>query len=412
MKLYFNINFRTNLGEKIQVLIMEEGSEDKIHLLQYVDNGNWFTEVDYFSKSISYKYQMVNEYGGILQEEFSLHHLNFPHQYTEFAIYDAWNSKNFPENYLNNKILKNKLSGFKAEKASVLKKHTHLFRLEAPIYQRNWTAVLLGNCETLGNWEYPNAVPMLQTDFGIWEVAVELPADQPIQYKYGLLDTEKGEVFDIEYGANRWAVPNPEKNTLQIKADHYFRFKGFEMYHAAGVAVPVFALRSENGFGVGEFSDLKMLADWAKETQLSILQILPINDTTANYSWTDSYPYAAISVYALHPQYLSISQLEYSLPSDLVEEYNSQKDELNALSLIDYEKMISGKWKFVKAVFVFFLNEILKDRNFKKFIKDNEDWLVPYSAFCVLRDKYNTPNFNDWKTHKQYIAGKIAPFFS
>ena len=410
MKLYFNINFRTNLGEKIQVLIMEEGSEDKIHLLQYVDNGNWFTEVDYFSKSISYKYQMVNEYGGILQEEFSLHHLNFPHQYTEFAIYDAWNSKNFPENYLNNKILKNKLSGFKAEKASVLKKHTHLFRLEAPIYQRNWTAVLLGNCETLGNWEYPNAVPMLQTDFGIWEVAVELPADQPIQYKYGLLDTEKGEVFDIEYGANRWAVPNPEKNTLQIKADHYFRFKGFEMYHAAGVAVPVFALRSENGFGVGEFSDLKMLADWAKETQLSILQILPINDTTANYSWTDSYPYAAISVYALHPQYLSISQLEYSLPRDLVEEYNSQKDELNALSLIDYEKMISGKWKFVKAVFEEHQNEILKDRNFKKFIKDNEEWLVPYSAFCVLRDKYNTPNFNDWKTHKKYIAGKIAPF--
>ena len=104
MKLYFNINYRTNLGEKIQVLIMEEGSEDKIHLLQYVDNGNWFAEVDYFSKSISYKYQMVNEYGGILQEEFSLHHLNFPHQYTEFAIYDAWNSKNFPENYLNNKM--------------------------------------------------------------------------------------------------------------------------------------------------------------------------------------------------------------------------------------------------------------------------------------------------------------------
>ncbi len=412
MKLYFNINFRTKLGEKIQVLILEEGSEDKIHLLHYADNGNWHAEVDYFSKTIRYKYQMVNDYGDVLQEEISLHHLNFPHQYSEFAIYDAWNSKNFPENYLNNKILKNKLSDFKAQKAAVLKKHTHLFRLEAPIYQKNWSVVLLGNCEALGNWEYPNAVPMLQTDFGIWEVAVELPGDQLIQYKYALLDTEKGEVFDIEYGANRWAVPNPEKNTLQIKADHYFRFKGFEMYHAAGVAVPVFALRSENGFGVGEFSDLKMLADWAKETQLSILQILPTNDTTANYSWTDSYPYAAISVYALHPQYLSISQLEFSLPSDLVEEYNSQKDELNALSLIDYEKMISGKWKFVKAVFETHQNEILKDRNFKKFIKDNEDWLVPYSSFCVLRDKYNTPNFNDWKTHKKYIAGKIAPFFS
>ena len=83
-----------------------------------------------------------------------------------------------------------------------------------------------------------------------------------------------------------------------------------------------------------------MLADWAKETQLSILQILPINDTTANYSWSDSYPYAAISVYALHPQYLSISQLEYSLPRDLVEEYNSQKDELNAFKQSRYSDQV------------------------------------------------------------------------
>ena len=93
------------------------------------------------------------------------------------------------------------------------------------------------------------------------------------------------------------------------------------MYHAAGVAVPVFALRTENSFGVGEFSDLKILADWAKKTNLSVLQILPINDTTANYSWTDSYPYAAISVYALHPQYLSIENLDFSLPKDLVKEF-------------------------------------------------------------------------------------------
>ena len=110
-------------------------------------------------------------------------------------------------------------------------------------------------------------------------------------------------------------------------------------------------MRTENGFGVGEFSDLKNLADWAKKTNLSILQILPINDTTANYTWTDSYPYAAISVYALHPQYLSIENLEYALPKDLVKEFKAKKEELNSLNLIDYEQMISGKWKYVKAVF-------------------------------------------------------------
>lgn len=400
------------MGEKLQLLVLEDGSEDKYHFLTYTENGNWEAEVDYFSKSIAYKYQLVNDDGTVLDEEFSLHHLNFSHNYKEFDIFDVWNKKNFPENYLNNKILKNKLSGFKPEKMPVLKKHTHLFRLEAPIYHPNWKVVLLGNNDALGNWEYLRAIPMAQTDFGVWEVALDLPTDQLIQYKYGLLNTDSGQVFDIEYGDNRWALPNAEKNVLQIKADHFFKFKSFEMYHAAGVAVPVFALRSENGFGVGEFPDLKILADWTKKTNLSVLQILPINDTTANYSWTDSYPYAAISVYALHPQYLSLDNLDFALPKDLVPEFNTKKAELNALNLIDYEQMISGKWKFVKVIFYLNKEKILKDRNFKKFIKDNEEWLLPYAAFCVQRDKYKTPNFNDWKTHKKFIAGKIAPFFT
>uniref|UniRef100_UPI00260A9309 4-alpha-glucanotransferase n=1 Tax=uncultured Chryseobacterium sp. TaxID=259322 RepID=UPI00260A9309 len=192
----------------------------------------------------------------------------------------------------------------------------------------------------------------------------------------------------------------------------YFRFKGYQMYHDAGVAVPVFSLRTEDGFGVGEFSDIKKLADWTKEAGLGIIQILPINDTTANHSWTDSYPYAAVSVYALHPQYLSLERLDFPIPKDLVQEFESEKEALNALELVDYEKMITAKWKYIKAVFDTEKDRIYKDRNFKKFIKDNEKWLVPYVAFCVLRDKYKTPNFNDWKTHKKYIAGKISPFFS
>ena len=412
MKLYFNINFGTKVGEKMQLQILEEGQEPKFHELFYDDNGNWKTEVDYFSKTLSYKYQLTDLGGNILDEEYALHNLNLPHNYDEFVVFDVWNLKNFPENYLTNKILENTLSGQKFGKVTVLKKHTHLFRLEAPLYNPNWKIVILGNVEGLGKWEAEKAVKMEQTSLGVWEAAAAITENQIIQYKYGVYDEVSGKVFDIEYGDNRWAFPNGEKNLLHIKADHYFKFKSYELYHAAGVAVPVFALRTENGFGVGEFSDLKNLADWAKETNLSVLQILPINDTTANYTWTDSYPYAAISVYALHPQYLSVEGLEYNLPKNLVEEYQAKKAELNALSLIDYEQMISGKWKFVKAVFEENKDKIYKDRNFKKFIKENEEWVLPYAAFCVQRDKYKTPNFNDWKTHKKYIAGKVAPMFA
>ncbi|MCS3530913.1 4-alpha-glucanotransferase [Chryseobacterium sp. JUb7] len=412
MKLYFNVGYNAKVGEKLLLIINEEGSVSKSHVMFYTENGLWKCEVDYFSKSISYQYQLVDDKGNIQREEFVLHSLNFPHNYKEFIIFDEWNNKNFPENYLNNKILYNKLNQFSPEKITVLKKHTHLFRIEAPVYNPDWKLVLIGNTASLGNWDYEKAIHLSQTDFGVWETSVEIPENEFIQYKYCLYDRKENKIIDVETGENRFALPNVLKDVLHVVSNHYFRFKLYQMYHDAGVAVPIFSLRTENGFGVGEFSDMKQLADWNKETGLGIIQILPINDTTANYTWTDSYPYAAVSVYALHPQYISLENLDFKLPKDLVEEYEAEKKELNSLELIDYEKMISSKWKYLKVIFNEDKEKIYKDRNFKKFIKDNESWLLPYVAFCVLRDKYKTPNFNEWKTHKKYIAGKIAPFFT
>ncbi|AZA81924.1 4-alpha-glucanotransferase [Chryseobacterium lactis] len=412
MKLYFNVEYIVKAGENLELVIGEEGSAVHVHTMFCAENGLWKCEVDYFSKSISYLYRVVDDKKNVVREEFVLHYLNFPHNYKEFIIFDEWNNKNFPENYLNNKILYNKLHGFIPEKSTVLKKHTHLFRIEAPIYNPDWRIVLFGSTPSLGGWSYDKAIHLFQTDFGIWEASVEIPENEIIQFKYCIYDTRENRVIDVETGENRFTVANPVADVLQIVSNHYFRFKGYQMYHDAGVAVPVFSLRSEDGFGVGEFADLKKLAEWAKETNLGIIQILPINDTTANYSWTDSYPYAAVSVYALHPQYISLERLDFSLPKELVNEYRVEKEDLNALALIDYEKMIAGKWRYLKATFNAEKESIYKDRGFKKFIKDNESWLVPYSAFCVLRDKYKTPNFNDWKTHKKYIAGKISQLFT
>lgn len=411
MHLKFNINFRTKLGEKLQVVILDAGHSKFIDMV-YTDNSNWQAEIDYFTKYVTYKYQLTDMGGNVLDEELSVHRLHFPHNYREFNIFDVWNLKNFPENYLNNKVLSNTMQDYRFGKITILKRHTHLFRIQAPLYRQEWRVVIVGNCEALGYWNPEAAAEMVQTAQGVWELPVETSENHVINYKYGLKNTATGEVFDLEYGEHRWALANAEKGVLQIQNDHFFRFKSFELYHAAGVAVPVFSLRSESAFGVGEFQDIKALADWAKRANLSIIQTLPINDTTANFSWTDSYPYAPISLYALHPQYLSLEHLDYKLPEHLKESYEKEKAELNALPLIDYERVIAGKWKFIRAVFEENYTKILKDRGFKKFLKENEEWLLPYVAFCIQRDRYRTPNFNLWKTHRKYIAGKIAPFFS
>lgn len=411
MKLYFNINFNTKIGEKLQLVLLEDKNKERIFPMYYSDNGNWRCEVDYFSKELSYRYEIVNESDEILDKEYSNHFLQLVHNYSEYRVFDSWNLKNFPENYLNGKILSNTLGDFSNEKCTILKKHTHLFRIEVPLYNKNWRVVLLGNVPSLGKWEYLKTVPLAQVSPGVWQVAVEIKEEQFIQYKYGLLNISSGEVFDVEYGKDRYALPNLDAQVLQIQSDHFFRFKSSELYHAAGVAVPVFSLRSKNGLGVGEFLDLKLLADWASKTKLSVIQTLPINDTTANYSWTDSYPYAPISLYALHPIYLSIDYLEYPLSKESELDYLAKKAELNTLESIDYEAVIQEKWKYIRLIFKENKNKILKDKEFKKFQKENRDWLEPYSAFCLQRDKYKTPNFELWKTHKKYIPGKLSSLF-
>lgn len=410
MKLIFNIHFITKFGERLQLAISEKDNEI-FHDMTYTDNGNWQVEVDFPSKTMAYKYRVINDNGEILDQEHVWHYLKFPSNHKKFCVYDMWNLKNFPENYLNNKVLKNKLKGFKPQKVSVLKKHTHLFRIEAPLYHPDWVMVISGSTAALGYWNQDKTVEMNQTDFGIWELAVNHNAENNIEYKYAVKNTSNGEVHEMEYGENRRAAPNSEKDTLQIQADHYFKYRASELYHAAGVAVPVFSLRSENGFGTGEFPDIQLLADWAKKTNLSIIQTLPINDTTANHTWTDSYPYAPISLYALHPLYLSLEQLDFPLPEEILQQYLTKKKELNGLNLIDYKQVIQHKWKFLKTVFDKYKDLILKDKEFNNYLKNNQNWLFPYSAFCVLRDRYKTPDFTQWKTHKNYIAGKIALFF-
>lgn len=411
MKLYFTINYGTEFGKRL-VLKVLDGKNTKTYDLHFSENRNWKTEIDFFSKSIEYKYLVVNEYNHTIDEEICTHRLNFVNNISEYNIYDVWNNKNFPENYLNNKILQNKLGDFKPEKVTILKKHTHFFRIEAPLYVKEWKVVLLGSPDALGNWDYGSAVKLAQTSLGVWEIAVDLQKHKEmIEYKYAIFDEKTNAIIAIEYGDNRIALAHQEAEMLQVQADHFFRFRSEDLYKAAGVAIPVFSLRSEQGFGVGEFSDLKKLADWAHETRLSMIQILPINDTTANYTWTDSYPYAAISVYALHPQYLCLEQLPYHIPESYKQDYQQKKQELNAEKFVNYEQMIAGKWLFIKSVFNENKEEIAKDKDFSKFIKENADWLKPYAAFCVLRDKNKTPNFNHWKTFKKYVAGKVVQFF-
>ena len=106
----------------------------------------------------------------------------------------------------------------------------------------------------------------------------------------------------------------------------------------AGTLVPLFSLRSDASFGVGDFGDLKKMVDWVSQTQQKVLQILPINDTTTTHTWTDSYPYSCISIFALHPQYADLN----SLPALKDKTQKARFEKRNADSLMHCHKLTTN----------------------------------------------------------------------
>lgn len=119
----------------------------------------------------------------------------------------------------------------------------------------------------------------------------------------------------------------------------------------AGCAIPVFSLRSEGSCGVGDFGDLKLLADWADETGQKAIQILPINDTTMSGTWTDSYPYNSISIYAFHPMYIDLRQLPPLKDKKAAEAFEKARIEVNSLSMMDYEKANKLKMDYLRKAY-------------------------------------------------------------
>ena len=151
----------------------------------------------------------------------------------------------------------------------------------------------------------------------------------------------------------------------------------------AGVAVPVFSLKSNDSFGIGEFNDLKHLADWCQKTGIKIIQILPINDTRTNDSWSNSYPYKAISTKALHPIYLNLSQMGTLYNENDKEYFDKQREILNAKDFVDYPEVMKIKDEFFKKIFPQTWNEVKISYDYRIFFEKNKEWLVPYAEFCI-----------------------------
>ena len=134
---------------------------------------------------------------------------------------------------------------------------------------------------------------------------------------------------------------------------------------------------------------------------------MPVNDTSASGTWKDSYPYAAISAFALHPLYLNLAAVANSKNKPLLEALEPERRRLNALDAVDYEAVMKAKLGFLQQIFPSQKAATFRTKEYKAFFEENQHWLVPYAAFCFLRDQFGTVDFHQWPKHRQFEAGEI-----
>ena len=419
MKIVFRLNFHTVPGQTLwlKLATIPEGSDfrfEQVLPMRWINDRQWEADLDLEGVTplrLEYSYQFRQDCNGVELDEWNGSRVATADSAMRdlLLFHDTWCSAGTVDYAFETNAFRAVLPARNAfGQPTVAKDANHMFQLRMAAVPDGLVPCLIGGVREIGDWGWHHAVPLQEVAANVWQAHVYLPMDWWIEYKYGMFDLQRKCVVNLENGENRTLEARPlAARQWTVVNDEGYRRDPASLYRAAGVAIPVFSLRGEQSLGVGEFADLKALADWAGAVGLKLIQILPINDTTSSHDWTDSYPYSAISVFALHPLYLRIEDIRHVMPAEFAADLDSAREWLNTLERVDYVEVMKAKTELTRRMFGLHHKAIVSSREFKQFLQGNREWVVPYAVFCVKRDHFGTADFSKWNDWADFDRARV-----
>lgn len=407
----FRIGYYTNFGEEVCLCgsIPELGNLDEAAALTLScgDDGIWFAEIETEITGRIVYFYLIRQNGITVRREWTTQRELYLVKSKNFSIRDSWKDKPrqgyFYSSVFTESIFRHKMVRCVPEYAA----GSILLRVACPFVRKGQRLVVSGESEQLGVWDLRRARCLDFVGNGEWQILLDaaIPVDKR-QYKFVVLNGDTCDAVCWEEGANRLLpMPEADENSVSIETGLEFRCRSF-LFKGVGTAVPVFSLRSDESFGIGDFLDLKKMVDWIAVTNQQLIQILPVNDTSATQTWRDSYPYSVVSCYALHPIYLGVTGFPLKNGAQM-SSFLGEAEELNRLPQLDYEKVLSLKKRYTEQLFEQEKEQIEASEPYRDFCEKNRFWLLPYTAYCYLRDTFGTSHFLDWGEFSIYNEEKL-----
>ena len=426
MKLRFSIQYGTQWGENLHVVITyvsSDGTRKQYNLLMTTEDGtHWVLETAALESrqhpiaTFTYYYQVEDADGQVLRKEWGQVTRTYPFDSSKsYILSDLW--RDLPlQHYLYSSAYRVTNGLAVGEEVQALRmplyRKTILFRVSAPQLSKGQSVALLGSHPTLGGWNPTRYLRMEYLGQSEWMLSVNVDSILlPLEYKFVIVDDQTNTLLTWEEGDNRVVEGHDDLSSpdAQLRDGSVLVLYGESLrvkehtWRAAGVVVPVFSLWSEHSYGVGDFGDLRRLIDWAVATGMKVIQLLPVNDTTTDGGWHDSYPYNIVSAFALHPHYLDLEELGRLKSKAKMTAYHRQRQELNALGYSDYEAVGRVKKAYLQELFEERGQQTLESKEYKQWFSENKNWLEPYAKWIASHSSKSSDAGNSSQARIYYL---------